>query len=79
MGLNGHFVTGVNVPLGVDEDGILVFFGGSSLPNWKGDALLHADGGGGSLLGPALLGAEEVVTGVVLGSHSRSRTEASRR
>jgi hypothetical protein len=57
--------------LGVDEDGVLVFSGGSS-SNRKSrrrrDAGLHLDGGG-DLLGPA----ETAKTG----SHARSRSKTS--
>jgi hypothetical protein len=67
----------INVWLGMDEDGILVFSGGSS-PNLEGGALLHLNGGGG-FLGLASLGVDEVATRTVLGSKSRLRTEASRR
>jgi hypothetical protein len=58
------FLLAVNIRLGVDEDGILVFTGGS-LPYWKGrwEALLHLNGI--SLLGLARV--YEVATGVVPG------------
>jgi hypothetical protein len=58
--------------LGVDEDGVLVFSGGSS-SNRKGrgrrDAGLHLDGGGGDLLGPAETAESS--------SHARPRSKTS--
>jgi len=69
--LNGRIAAdGWLARLGVDEDGVLVFSGGSS-SNRKGrrDAGLHLDGGGGDLLGPAETAESS--------SHARSRSKTS--